>query len=476
MQDTKRWIWPFELIEKIGEGGMGEVYRARFVKDDRIVAVKILPPDVDDPGILARFERETEVLRKLRHPNIVHSFGGACKNESRFYAMELIEGGTLEDLLKQRGAFPWELAVEYALQMAEALAYAHERGVFHRDVKPGNFLIGPKGALKLSDFGLATMAAARRITAAGKTMGTIRYMAPEQISGKEIGPHTDLYALGCVLFQMLTGRTPFDGVTQAETLQQHLEQPPARVAAEAPSVPASLDVLVSDLLEKDPLNRPQSAVDVIRRLRSISPVMSVRAGVRSDGMTNRPTTSVEANAKHTSRGAAVPQAAVADTARWLQIAVAAIAVLLIWNLWMLKQRGSLVQAEQLWVDAFEQQGPVDVRTRAAESLAKIGNRHRDVDAVLADGLDDPSVGIREAAARAIGRTPGASGSSVSRLRKTQKEDESPNVRNAAGQALEEVESQSGDGSGFYHLLMTLVAIAAAAVAYWLQRRKRTSTD
>jgi serine/threonine-protein kinase len=176
----KRWIWPFELLDKLGEGGMGVVYRARYVVDNRHVAVKLLPPNIGNEMILSRFEREVEILKTLRHPHIVRCFGGKCEGNQHFYAMELVEGGTLDRLLEQQGKLSWEATIQFALQMAAGLAFAHERGVVHRDVKPGNFLITPAGKLKLSDFGLATVEAASRITAAGKTMGTFPSMAPDK--------------------------------------------------------------------------------------------------------------------------------------------------------------------------------------------------------------------------------------------------------------------------------------------------------
>src|SRR5262249_24462929 len=155
-------IWPFELLVQIGEGGMGVVYRARYVVNNREVAVKMLPADVTDKVVLQRFERELEVLKSLKHPNIVRCFGGLCEDKGRFYAMELVGGGTLESELERKGQLSWESVVEYGLQMCAALDWAHQQGVVHRDVKPSNFLLTPEGQLKLGDFGLATMAAARK--------------------------------------------------------------------------------------------------------------------------------------------------------------------------------------------------------------------------------------------------------------------------------------------------------------------------
>ena len=215
-----RWIGPFELVEKIGEGGMGVVYRARYVGNNRQVAVKLIPNDITaNSTTLARFERELEVLKQLSHPNIVHCFGGRCESKQRYYAMEYIPGGTLADLLAEKGPLPWETVVDFGIQMCDALQYAHERGVTHRDVKPGNFLLTKSGQLKLSDFGLASIVSQNRLTASDRTVGTILYMSPEQIRGELVTNRVDLYGLGCVLFEMMAGFTPFVGSTAGEVLQ-----------------------------------------------------------------------------------------------------------------------------------------------------------------------------------------------------------------------------------------------------------------
>lgn len=272
MTTESRWIWPFELTEKLGEGGMGVVYRARYVGNDREVALKLLPDDVaQNATILARFEREMEVLKQLRHPNIVHCFGGVCKTKQRFYAMELVEGGTLADELRKKGRYSWDKVIEMGMQMCAGLGYAHEQGVIHRDVKPGNFLIGKNGQLKLADFGLATISSGQKITKAGKTVGTFYYMAPEQIRGKPpVSARTDLYALGCVLFELLTGNPPYMGNHPAETLQKHVEAPIPHVATRMLDCPAALDALIVDLLAKNPEARPASAAIVAKRLEAIA--------------------------------------------------------------------------------------------------------------------------------------------------------------------------------------------------------------
>ncbi|HTN01602.1 MAG TPA: serine/threonine-protein kinase, partial [Planctomycetaceae bacterium] len=204
-----RKIGPFELGDRLGVGGMGIVYRAVYTKTGTPVAIKVLSPDLsDDAQLQARFEREIAILKKLQHPNIVKYYGGGKFGAQRFYAMELVQGGALERLLKEKRQLPWEQVVEFGMQIAKALEHAHAAGVVHRDLKPANLLLTPEGTLKLTDFGIARDTQATALTAAGRTVGTYAYMAPEQIRGKPpVDRKTDLYALGCVLFEMLAGET-----------------------------------------------------------------------------------------------------------------------------------------------------------------------------------------------------------------------------------------------------------------------------
>ncbi|MCA9031170.1 MAG: serine/threonine protein kinase [Planctomycetaceae bacterium] len=260
----QRRIGPFVLAEEIGVGGMGVVYRATYEKDGSEMAVKVLAPDlVADPKVEKRFIRETDILKKLRHPNIIRLFGAGSSKTQRFYAMELIEGGTLDTVLREQGKLTWEQAIDYAMQIAKALEHAHNAGIVHRDLKPGNLLIDQDGVLKLSDFGIARDTQATALTQAGKTVGTMNYMAPEQITGKDpVTGRTDLYALGCVLFQMLTGRPPFQAENQAELLFKHLDDVPPSVHDFNPDVPIWLGNLINDLLAKDPADRPHDALAV----------------------------------------------------------------------------------------------------------------------------------------------------------------------------------------------------------------------
>jgi serine/threonine-protein kinase len=266
-----RRIGPFLLESELGVGGMGIVYRATYEKNGMKCAVKVLAPDMTaNDAVNQRFVRETEILKKLQHPNIIRYHGAGQSRTQRFYAMELIEGGSLDRLIKQEGRLPWEQAVDYAIQIARALEHAHNAGIIHRDLKPGNLLISNDGNLKLSDFGIARDTQATALTQAGKTVGTMNYMAPEQISGKSpINRRTDLYALGCVLFEMLTGRVPFISETQAELLFKHLDEPAPSVRDFNQTVPLGLVRLVEELLAKEQDDRPFDALAVQVRLEEI---------------------------------------------------------------------------------------------------------------------------------------------------------------------------------------------------------------
>lgn len=288
---SKRKIGPFELERKLGSGGMGVVYLASYAKTGQKVALKVLPPGLSaDFKLLKRFEREIDILKKLQHPNIVRYFGGGKHGEQRFYAMELMDGGSLEDLIKKRGRLPWEQAIEFGKQICEALEHAHKHGVIHRDLKPANLFLTKSEKLKLGDFGIARDTQATQLTAAGKTVGTYAYMAPEQITGQtEVGPKTDLYALGCVLFEMLTGKPPFQAETQPEMLFQHIEAEPPRVRATAIDCPIWLDNLVQQLLAKDPQDRPFDALAVHTALEEIGQRVAQQASIAQQTAGGGPT-------------------------------------------------------------------------------------------------------------------------------------------------------------------------------------------
>ncbi len=287
---TKRMIGPFEVGDRIGVGGMGIVYRATYTKNGAPVALKVLSPEVSDSEALQRrFEREISILKKLQHPNIVRYYGGGRFGAQRFYAMELIAGGSVEDYLKVKGKLPWEEALDFTMQIAKALEHAHEAGIVHRDLKPANLLLTKEHQIKLTDFGIARDTTATALTAAGKTVGTYAYMAPEQIRGKPpVDKKTDLYALGCVLFEMIAGETPFRSDNQGEMLMMHLQEDPPRITSLVPNCPMFVEDLIFHLLEKDPAERPYDALALQVEIEDVRSKIGAQRSIAAETLAGTP--------------------------------------------------------------------------------------------------------------------------------------------------------------------------------------------
>lgn len=273
---TDRKIGPFQLDRQIGVGGMGIVYSALYPKNGKTVAVKVLAPGLmSDAKVLKRFQREMEILKRLNHPNIVKYHGGGADGDRRYYVMEYIDGGSLLDVLNKRDRLTWDKAIQVGRQVSSALEHAHNAGIIHRDLKPANLFLTRKGRLKLGDFGIARDTEATALTAAGKTVGTYAYMAPEQIqAGPAISRKTDLYALGCLLYEVIVGETPFQSENPMDMLMQHLKDAPYNVCEKVPDCPIPLDVLIEELLAKDPDDRPYDALAVHTRLGEIRDQMT----------------------------------------------------------------------------------------------------------------------------------------------------------------------------------------------------------
>ncbi|MBZ0263489.1 serine/threonine protein kinase, partial [bacterium] len=203
-------ITGYEIDRKLGSGGMGEVYLAHYFKLDRTVAIKVLASNLsDDPSIRARFQNEAKLMAKLSHPNIVQLYDILEDGQNLALVMEYIEGRTLDTIIGQEvGPIPEEQALPIFRQIADAVNYAHLKGIIHRDLKPANILVTPANHVKITDFGIAKIAGSRNLTRTGTRMGTLFYMSPEQVEGKEVDFSADIYALGMTLYEMLAGKMP----------------------------------------------------------------------------------------------------------------------------------------------------------------------------------------------------------------------------------------------------------------------------
>ena len=258
----------YKVIEKIGQGGMGEVYRAEDTNLSREVAIKVLPEQfTQDPQRLARFEREAKLLASLNHPNIAAIYGFEEADDVRFLAMELVPGDTLQERVA-KGPVPVEEALEVCRQIAEGVEAAHEKGVIHRDLKPANVKVTPEGKVKILDFGLAkafedevsftdisqSPTLTEEMTRAGVILGTAAYMSPEQAKGEAVDKRADIFAFGCVLYELLTGKRTFDGKTITETLGAIIHKEPDWAALPA-TTPWRIQELLRRCLTKDAHDR-----------------------------------------------------------------------------------------------------------------------------------------------------------------------------------------------------------------------------
>ncbi len=250
----------YEILGKIAQGGMGHVFRARHLGLRREVAIKFMDPTlIHDEVCVERFLREARILAQLNHPNIVQVFDtGTTADNTPYFVMEFLDGISLDDKLKD-GPAPLERAISICHDVLSALQVLHERGVRHRDIKPGNIRLCLNGDVKLLDFGIARNEMLSTVTHVGKMVGTPAYMSPEQAEGKPIGPQSDIYSTGIVLYQLLTGEVPFKAETPIAVCRMHLDTPVPKLPSD---VPGKLRAVVMRALEKSPAKRFQSAVDM----------------------------------------------------------------------------------------------------------------------------------------------------------------------------------------------------------------------
>lgn len=286
------FLGPYRVDAKLGQGGMGSVYRGVHRETGQRVAIKVLATEMaKEPRFRNRFASEIRTLEKLSHPNIVQLIAwpkDLDDPEKRdeyqgplFYSMELVEGPSLLEHLRKVKRLDWDTTIGYAIEICSALKHAHDLGVIHRDLKPANLLLEPEGSIKLTDFGIAKLFGATEQTAVGSVLGTADYMAPEQASGGAITGRTDLYALGSLMYACLAGRPPFGGRNLTRVIHGLKHETPPPLDLVLPDVPPELAELIHELLEKQPEDRPPTALVISKRLKAL------RAGLRKRGELTR---------------------------------------------------------------------------------------------------------------------------------------------------------------------------------------------
>src|ERR1051326_8299171 len=286
-------IGRYEIRAKISEGGMGEVYLARDTQLDRQIAIKLLPAEIArDQQRLHRFLQEARAAAALSHPNIAHIYEIGEADGGHFIAMEYVEGQPLD---RKIGGRPLAIveSLDIANQITDALDEAHGKGITHRDIKSSNIMITPRGRVKVLDFGLAKVTqsgatpeqisdsevATRVKTSPGVVMGTVNYMSPEQASGKEVDARTDIWSVGVVLYEMVTGRLPFEGATPSHVIVAILEKEPPPLSTFVPNVPEALDWIVTETLTKDASERTQTARELLKKLQRLKQRVDANAEV-----------------------------------------------------------------------------------------------------------------------------------------------------------------------------------------------------
>src|SRR5438445_5300608 len=246
----------YELIELVGSGGMSSVYKARDTLLERNVALKVLHEHFTaDEDYVERFRREARAVAQLSHPNIVTVIDRGEEDGRQFIVFEYIDGQTLKEIVEERGPLPVREAVELAIGVARGLAFAHSHGLVHRDVKPQNVLLNGDGKPKVTDFGIARSLDVQGVTQTGTVLGTSHYIAPEQASGRPVDAHTDVYSLGAVLYEVLTGEVPFEGENFVTVALKHVHEPAPSVLDRRPDCPLRLAAAVERALAKEPPDR-----------------------------------------------------------------------------------------------------------------------------------------------------------------------------------------------------------------------------
>src|SRR5438309_859360 len=286
----------YQLGDAIGRGGMATIYRGNDMRMERVVAIKVLREVYStDPKFVTRFQREAKAASALQHPNIVQVYDYGQTDGNYFIVMELIEGTDLRRYLRSRGVLDVDRAIIIAHDVALGLGAAHRRDIVHRDVKPQNVLVGRGGSIKLTDFGIASVYKdinAERLTTTGMTLGTVQYYAPEQAQGEIVSPAADVYALGIVMYEMVTGHPPFDGDSPVAVAMQHIQDVPTPPSHLNPNLSPALEEIILRCLEKVPEMRFRDGSQLARALESLadSELAETVAGPLTPGYTSVPIT------------------------------------------------------------------------------------------------------------------------------------------------------------------------------------------
>ncbi len=257
----------YEIIRQIGNGGMATVYKAKCHVLNRFVAVKVLKDEyTTDSEFIKRFNVEAQAVASLTHPNIVSVYDVGKEDNLYYIVMELVQGKTLKEIIKEDGALSWKWSVNVAIQIASALEAAHKNNIVHRDIKPHNIIITEDGIAKVTDFGIAKAVSNSTITAFGTTIGSVHYFSPEHARGGYTDAKSDIYSLGVVLYEMLTGRVPFDADTPVSVALKHMHEQPVEPIKINPSIPISVNKIVLKAMQKDPNSRYSTATEMLRDL------------------------------------------------------------------------------------------------------------------------------------------------------------------------------------------------------------------
>ena len=263
----KRLDGRYELLELIGVGGMADIYRARDIQEDRIVAVKILKTEfAGSDEFLRRFRNESKAIALLSHPNIVKIYDVGFTEKVQFIVMEYVDGITLTDYIEQQGVLKWRDALHFTVQVLKALQHAHDRGIVHRDVKSSNIMLLRDGSIKVMDFGIARFNRENNKTVSEKTIGSVHYISPEQARGDITDERSDIYSVGVALYEMLTGKKPFDGDTPVAIALKHMQSTPKKPSEINETIPEGIEQIVLKAMQKDPAARYQTAGEMINDL------------------------------------------------------------------------------------------------------------------------------------------------------------------------------------------------------------------